>query len=259
MKMKLSPKVMMRMLRVALTPREWLLRSKLSNGAIVYGKNRPGFGGRGVYLHRDSIEPELLYLNQFLDSTGVFVDVGANTGIYTLKAAKHFDSKGMVLAIEPFPDVLATLHYSVQRNGFTNVRLRNICLGDCTETRTLWMNFGTPNSFSLMKREASALPFSVLMVSMDHLFEWEGLDRLDYLKIDAEGAEAEILKGASQVIEKYRPIIQVEIIIKNVTIQLKDYSIFHAPKSSNRILIPNEHPKINIPKQLGWKEISGLN
>ena len=42
----------MRKVRVALTPRNRLLKSKLANGAIVCGQNRPGFGGRGVYIFR---------------------------------------------------------------------------------------------------------------------------------------------------------------------------------------------------------------
>ena len=79
----------LRMMRVALTPRRQLLAARLSNGAIVYGRNRAGYGGRGVYVYRDAIEPELERLDALLPRTGVFIDVGASTGIYALKAAKH--------------------------------------------------------------------------------------------------------------------------------------------------------------------------
>ena len=127
----------------------------------------------------------------------MFVDVGANTGIYTLKAAKHYSAggDGVVVALEPFPDVLATLHHNVQANGFTNVRLRNFCASDQTRPAKLWMNFNKPNSSSLFQRDQNALCLSTLIVSLDDLFSWEGLNRLDYLKIDAEGAETEVLTG----------------------------------------------------------------
>jgi FkbM family methyltransferase len=247
--------VLMRKIRIAVTPREWLLKSTLSSGAIVYGKNRAGFGGRGIYLYRDSIESEFEHLEKFLDHDGVFVDVGANTGIYSIKAAKHFGQNGIVLAIEPFPDVLATLFHSIQANGFTNVRLRNCCAGDRTNSSMLWLNAGHPNSFSLIKAEEKASYISTLTVALDDLFEWEGLNRLDYLKIDAEGAEQQVLAGAMKTLRQCRPIIQLEVMLKEVVVDLPEYSVFRAPESPNKVYIPNESSKIQLPKQLGWEQI----
>jgi hypothetical protein len=83
-------KTFLRKVRMALTPRSFLLKSKLSGGVVVLGQNRKGSGGRSVYLSRDSIEPQLEHLERLLGSLGsdpVFVDVGASTGIYALKAA----------------------------------------------------------------------------------------------------------------------------------------------------------------------------
>ncbi|MFM6079807.1 MAG: FkbM family methyltransferase [Dolichospermum sp.] len=137
--------ILLRKIQVVLTPKTKFLQTKLANGAIVYGKNTQGFGGRGIYIYRDAIEPEFEHLEKFLDTEGVFIDVGANTGIYTIKAAKYFNNKGTVLAIEPFPDVFATLFQSIQINEFTNVRLRNFCAGEHTGTGTLWMNHNKPN------------------------------------------------------------------------------------------------------------------
>src|ERR1043165_9727355 len=74
---------------IAVTPRSWLLKRVQSNGSTIYGMNRAGHGIRGVYLEGDGIEPELEHLENFLATDAVFVDVGANTGIFSLKAAKH--------------------------------------------------------------------------------------------------------------------------------------------------------------------------
>lgn len=250
-------KVLMRKVRVALTPRHWLLKAKLANGAFVYGANREGFGGRGIYIFRESIETEFQHLELFLDTSGVFVDIGANTGIYTIKAAKHFaQDGGIVLAIEPFPDVLATLFHSIEANSFTNVRLRNFCAGDRTGSATLWRNFNKPHSFSLIKRDEKASRFSTLTVALDDLFPWEGLKRLDYLKIDAEGAEQQILSGARRTIEEYRPIIQLEVIVDEAPVGLADYSVFQAPGSPNKVYIPNENARIKLPTQLGWIQLT---
>jgi FkbM family methyltransferase len=250
-------KILMRKLRVALTPPGWLLRTRLSNGAVIYGKNRAGYGGRGIFIFRDSLEPEFQHLEDFLAPSGVFVDVGANTGIYTLKAAKHYSAggDGVVMALEPFPDVLATLHHNVQANGFSNVRLRNFCAGDRTRPAKFWMNFEKPNSFSLVQRDRNARCLSSLIVSLDDLFLWEGLDRLDFLKIDAEGAETEVLMGGRNTINKHRPIILVEVNIKEVSVMPGNYSAFQAPGSANRIFLPNESPKIGLPQKLGWSRL----
>ncbi|MCU0534002.1 MAG: FkbM family methyltransferase [Hydrococcus sp. Prado102] len=241
--------------QIALTPRDWLLKAKLANGAVVYGKNRAGFGGRGIYLYQDAIEPEFEHLEKFLEPQGTFIDVGANTGIYTIKAAKYYGSEGTVIAIEPFPDVLATLFHSIRANKFNNVRLRNFCAGEKTSSAKLWLNDGHPNSFSLLKHEEGASCLSTLTVALDDLFAWEGLNRLDFLKIDAEGAEQQVLAGASKILEKYRPIIQMEVILNEVSFSLPSYSVFRAPGSPNKLYIPNESSKIGVPKQLGWEQI----
>src|ERR1017187_7967619 len=91
-----------RKVRVAITPRSFLLRSHLQNGVVVAGHNRSGYGGRGVYIWRDSLEPELAALSSFLRPGMCFIDVGANVGVYAIKAAKEVGEKGLVIAIEPF-------------------------------------------------------------------------------------------------------------------------------------------------------------
>jgi FkbM family methyltransferase len=248
----------LRKVRVALTPRNWLLKTRLANGAVVYGRNRVGYGGRGIYIYRDAIEPEFLHLEKFLNPAGILVDIGANTGIYTLKAAKYFSGKGgMVIAFEPFPDVLATLYHNIQANGFTNVRLRNFCVGERIYSTTFWMNFNRPNSFSIIKRDGRALGLSTLVVTLDDVFAWEGLARLDYLKIDVEGAEAQVLAGARKTISQYRPIIQLEVNIKDTSLNLPEYSTFQAEAASaNKVYIPKESPKIDLPQKLGWTKIA---
>lgn len=246
-----------RKVRVALSPRESLLKTTLLNGAVVYGKNRTGFGGRGIYVLREEIEPEFTHLEQFLDADGVFLDIGANTGIYTIKAAKHYSAgNGLVIAVEPFPDVLATLYRSIQANGFRNVHLRNACAGAATGTASFWMNAGTPHTFSLLKRDNAADSLSSLVVAVDDLLRWEGVERLDYMKIDVEGAEASVLEGAKESITRFRPIIQAEITINELNFTLDRYATFRAaPDSPNNVYIPLENSKIAVAERLGWQRL----
>ncbi|MFM7369999.1 MAG: FkbM family methyltransferase, partial [Sphaerospermopsis kisseleviana] len=120
----------------------------------------------------------------------------------------------------------------------------------------LWMNHNKPNSFSLVKRENIAKSLSTLTVALDDLFAWEKLNRLDYLKIDVEGAEKQVIAGATKILEKYRPIIQIEITFDDIDINLDNYSVFRASaQSPNKIYIPNENSKIQIATVLGWQKI----
>ena len=247
---------LLREIRVAMTPRWWMLKTRLSNGALVCGQNRSGYGGRGVYIFRDSLEPELAQLEHFLDPDSVFLDIGANTGVYTMKAAQHVGRNGIVIAVEPFPETLAMLYQNVALNGFGNVRIRGVCAAAETGAGMLWLNADKPNSFGLLNRGGNPRGISVLTVSLDDLLKWERLVRLDYLKIDVEGLEAEVLWGAQETIRRFRPLVQVEVNIQDVGLALPDYGVFQAPGSVNRLAIPKEHKKINVPATLGWTMIA---
>ena len=231
-----------------MAPNGHVLKSTLSNGVAIYGKNTPGYGGRGVYLYRDEIEPELQLVEDLLDPDSVFVDIGANTGVYSLKVAKRL-YKGIVISIEPIPELLSMLQHSLEENKFNNIRLRNLCVGRKTEARTLWSNGNRPCSFSISCKIGEPVGISVLTVALDDLFEWEGLGRLDYLKIDAEGAETEILEGGLETLQTYRPIVQLETIAKDAALPLEAYLEFKLPYSPNKICVPEEHPKRSVLEQ----------
>ena len=61
--------------------------------------------------------------------------------------------------------------------------------------------------------------------------------------------------GARETIKKYRPIIQMEATVRDAPTNLRDYSAFRAPGSSNKVYLPHESPKIELPQKLGWAEI----
>lgn len=252
-----SARSLLRKIRIALTPRSALLRTRLQNGAIVEGYNRAGYGGRGVYVFGDSLEPELCHLQEFLASGDVFVDVGANVGVFTVKAAKEVGDAGVIIAIEPFVETALQLSKNVKANGFSNVRVRNFCLGRETRQARLHLNKSKPNSFSLIP-SGDVESVSVICVSLDDLCRWEALERLDYLKIDAEGAEADVLAGAQETIRRFRPIVQVEVTISNCNLA-ENYRRFAAANSINNLFIPAENTRaIHMALRLGWSEIETL-
>ena len=250
-------KFFLRKIRVALTPRNGLLPARLANGAMVYGRNRAGFGGRGIYIFRDTLEPEFEHLEKFLTPGGVFLDVGGNTGIYSIKAAQFFRAQkgGTVITIEPLPEMLDILQRNLTANGFTNVRLRSFCLGSQPGAADFWINFNRPASSSLVGRDPAAAHFSTLVFRLDDVFPLEKLDRLDFVKIDVEGAEAQVLAGAKETFKKFRPIVQMETGIEDADLNLPSYTEWQSPGGPNKICIPNENQKNEVAAHLGWSKL----
>ena len=247
----------LRKVRVALTPRAWLLPARLANGAVVHGRNRAGYGGRGIYIFRDDLEPEFAHLEKFLTPGGVFVDIGGNTGIYTIKAAQFFRTNGggTVVTFEPLPEMLAILEKNLTANGFENVRLRSFCLGEKPGAAEFWINFNRPASSSLVSRDPGATRISTMVFRFDDVFPLEKLDRLDYVKMDVEGAEAQVLAGGRATLEKFRPIVQLETGHKDAELNLPRYTEWQSPGGPNKVCIPNESEKNETARQLGWQQL----
>lgn len=253
-----SALLLARKAKVALSPRCGYLKTTLSDGTIVYGRNKRGWGGRGIYLFREGVEKELVFLNRFLEHVRVMVDVGANTGAYTLKAARQLMNRGgIVVAIDPNIEILSTLIRSIRANGFTNVRVRSVALGDHNHVANLYRNFGRPNAFGLSKVDPEAEASSTLVLTLDDLLKWEALDRLDYLKIDAEGSEEQILSGAIGTIECCQPIVQLELDIKKQKRPqaLRGFHGFRAPGSHNCLFIPPGNQGLRVVESLAWEVI----
>ena len=70
------------------------------------------------------------------------------------------------------------------------------------------------------------------------------------------GSEDEVLRGGSETIDKYRPIIQLQATLTDVSFDRTDYTGFRAPNSTVKFYLPNEHDKIDVPEQLGWHRLS---
>jgi FkbM family methyltransferase len=237
----------------ALLPRRMWLRRRMPCGALVSGPNRAGFGGRGFFVFGEALEPELEYLHHFLRKDDVFMDVGANSGVFSMKAAACVGPGGLVVSVEPLPEMFCVLHRNVSRNGFGNVRIRNFAAGDRAGVTEFWINYGKPNSASLICHDPHARKYRPLSITLDGLAEMEKLERLDYLKIDAEGAEARILTGAADLINRFKPVIQVEEILEDAG-NFAGYRKWVYPGSPNCLLVPEEHRLAEICRRLGYKE-----
>ena len=186
------------------------------DGDLTICVNRASYLSNAIYWrgHHNTVIAQILKRRLRPDMT--FVDVGANLGELTLLAAKRL-IHGRVLAFEPAPDIFANLSRNLAINNLDRVELFNCGLFDKTDAlpiyRQLDVNFGTINDGvpSLFSTGSDRQEVTVPLRRFDDVAEECRLNHLDIMKIDVEGAEMMVLRGAESFIKRFRPLIITEL------------------------------------------------
>ena len=168
------------------------------------------------------LEKEMLGLRQVVAPGGVCVDIGAAAGLYTAALSELVGETGRVLRVEPLPFV-HPLWTRILRAG-RNVSHHTVALAAEPGHGTMSVPVGryglvTGRSFLAWRTNglgsntefARHVEVQVEVDTLDALCARAGLSRLDFVKIDVEGAELHVLAGGTQVIERFRPAILMEI------------------------------------------------
>lgn len=154
--------------------------------------------------------PEFATWRPYLKPGDVVVDAGANLGAHTLSFAGAVGMQGSVFAFEPQRRLAQMLCGSVELCGAQNVRVIQAALTrEAGTMRIPDLNYGVPFNFGgLSLRDVTAdMPHEdVDAYPLDAL----NMPRLDFLKIDVEGMELDVLHGAKQTIDRCRPVICAE-------------------------------------------------
>jgi FkbM family methyltransferase len=169
------------------------------------------FIGRAAFFSGD-LDPKLTWIAKNLIKPGnVVFDVGANLGILTLLFSKIVGLSGQVHAFEPNPNVMTHLRSAVARKSATNVILNETALGRMHGVIMLKTPESNQGEGSITKwRDAAHIPqTNVPLMRLDDYVLEHGLNRIDFLKIDVEGAEIEVLLGAQSVLKNLQPKVIV--------------------------------------------------
>jgi FkbM family methyltransferase len=167
-------------------------------------------------LHATEMEferAELNLVNAILRPGMTFVDIGAHHGLYTLFASRLVGRKGKVVAIEPSPRERARLRKNLLLNATTNVKVESCALGSAEGEATLYLVDGHQdwcNSLRPPAERVTTRPLRVPVRRLDEFTESFG-GEIDFIKLDAEGGELDILKGARKILQRRpRPIVLTE-------------------------------------------------
>jgi FkbM family methyltransferase len=165
-------------------------------------------------LHATELEFERAELNlvgAILQPGMTFVDIGAHHGLYTLLASRLVGRKGKVVAFEPSPRERARLRKNLLLNVTTNVQVESFALGSAKGEATLYLVEGQQDWCNSLRPPAELVSTHPVRVPVRRLDEFAD-GEIDFIKLDAEGGELEILKGASNIWQRRpRPLVLAEV------------------------------------------------
>lgn len=165
------------------------------------------------------------------------IDIGANLGYYTVLFANRTGSGGRVLAVEPIALYRKVLEKNI--SGLKQVSILPFALGE----HEGFLKMGNPSADKhrhglmrvLEETETHAAEYEVPVKNPTVLFA--DLERIDYIKCDIEGYEVPVIPAMRPILEKHRPMVQVETGGANKTVLMKlfkelGYNTFYATSDS---------------------------
>lgn len=187
-----------------------LVRSLARGGIVDMRMRGASFRLRqGANLIEDAIlvypgynAQEIDFLIEGTPRDGVFIDLGANIGLYTLALAKHLDPAGRVLAVDANPDIVRVLEFNIGASGLRNVTVANVAVGEHDSRARLEIR-----KDDLAIVEVAEDPEGTVVIRpLADIVREAGLERVDTLKADIEGYEDRaLLPYLESVEDRLRP------------------------------------------------------
>ncbi|MBT7772019.1 MAG: FkbM family methyltransferase, partial [Rhodospirillales bacterium] len=164
--------------------------------------------GKSLELYGEYSASETTLFQHFVQPASTVLDVGANIGVFTIALARLVTPTGAVLAFEPQQAVFDVLSTNVEANFLTNVTLHQVGVGrDLGTLNVPALDYDVPGNFGGVELSGitdKGTPVDVITIdSLD-------LAACNFIKIDVEGMESEVIAGAADTIRKLRPVIFIE-------------------------------------------------
>ncbi len=162
----------------------------------------------------DWFEKEIEFWRTEIQPGMTVIDVGANVGVYTFSAALRVGSSGHILAVEPFSGCTRCLEETCRLNQLDWITIHQGAASNYNGTARLFLHRASElneivSSIDEIERVADTSE-EVKCFSLDSLIQQEKIDSVDFIKIDAEGHELQVLQGSEYLLNKFSPVILYE-------------------------------------------------
>jgi FkbM family methyltransferase len=199
----------------------WKLRCLLSKGAIVKLEDTPlrmflpaQWHGHPklVYVFGWRFDPELPFLASKISKGAVVFDIGANIGTWSLILSLATGPNGKIFAFEPTKATYDVLSNNIALNTNVNIFAFQHALSKDDDVIRLYHDVDSSRNSIGKTRSNSAVDYEEVQTrTLDRLASELSLDKLDFIKIDVEGAEPFVFEGARATLKQYKPAILFEV------------------------------------------------
>jgi FkbM family methyltransferase len=191
-----------------------VLPVKLPSGQTWLARN--DFLGSHTFCGTGFENNEQLFIKNLLKPGMTVLDIGAHHGFYTLMASHLVGNTGKVISFEPSPREMERLQKHLEINKCTNVEVISFALGSSegqAELHVCPSRDAGLNSLRQPSVDIAIQKITVRLATLDTVIEEKHLDTIDFIKIDVEGGELEVFKGAKRLLSRTskRPLILYEI------------------------------------------------
>lgn len=179
------------------------------HGMMIYN-TRDIWVGRSLSLYGEFSEHEVTLFKEVVNVGDVVMDIGANIGTHTLAFSKIVGPTGRVVAFEPERTNFTALAGNIAINNILNTYVNQIAVGDKSGFISVpeldhdkTFNYG---GIELKNDYSKNFNYKVQMLALDDA----AFEKIDFIKIDVEGMELEVLSGGKGLLNKLYPILYVE-------------------------------------------------
>lgn len=167
-------------------------------------RESPMMLARALWIYEPA---KVLALQSLMGPGKVFVDVGGNKGDFSLIAARVSADVGRVLCVEAEPQNAAWIRRSVERNRYRSVEVVSVALSDRDGDATL--HLGEKSGWHTLVDDPAATLVGAVTVptrTLDGLLEERGIEKVDVIKVDVEGAEDLVFAGGERTLSNTNPM-----------------------------------------------------
>jgi len=142
------------------------------------------------------------------------IDIGSNIGYYAILESSKIGDNGLVWSIEPSPQNFKTLSKNIILNQRKNIKCYNIAIGE--KNGKIDFLISEKSNWSKIKNESDHIEkgdkiIQVDIMTLDSFSEKNEIKKVDLLRMDVEGYERNIIEGSMNFLEKFKPILMIEV------------------------------------------------